>query len=230
MQRNFLVEDQILPLDRFDGTSPSPTVRPILREVKRSPQPAPRTIHVSIVIHRHGWMIRELFEDLSEISTADQIQVTLIENVPETTHYRLDQLPFPVKVIRNETPKGFSANHNAAFRSLPLSEQDIFVVLNPDVRLKGEPFKSMVRYLQSDPTLGVIAPAVVSPKGRLEDSARPVPTFWRLFLKIFGRRGHFKLPVSGGKEYPDWVAGMMMAFRSEVFDKVGGFDENYHLY
>ncbi|MBF0219393.1 MAG: hypothetical protein HQL49_07680 [Gammaproteobacteria bacterium] len=186
MQRNFLVEDQIQPLGSFDGTSPSAAVRPILREVKLAIVPAPRNIHLSIVSHCHGWMIRELLEDLSHVKSVDRFFITLTENVPETTHYHLDKLPFPVRIIKNSTPKGFSSNHNAAFRSIPLEDQRYFIVLNPDVRLQGEPFLNLVKLLDSDPTLGVVGPAVINPKGTLEDSARPVPSVWSLFREFRG--------------------------------------------
>jgi GT2 family glycosyltransferase len=36
---------------------------------------------------------------------------------------------------------------------------------------------------------------------------------------------HQALPFS-----PDWIAGMFMLFRSELFREVGGFDERYFLY
>ncbi|MEO8159500.1 MAG: glycosyltransferase family 2 protein, partial [Betaproteobacteria bacterium] len=69
---------------------------------------------VSIVSHGHGAMITALLADLGTHCGAD-ISVILTFNIPESTAIGDAGLPFPVKVIRNASPTGFGANHNAAF-------------------------------------------------------------------------------------------------------------------
>ncbi len=170
-------------------------------------------------------MITALLADLGTHCGAD-ISVILTFNIPESTAIGDAELPFPVKVIRNAAPTGFGANHNAAFREC---DNAYFCVLNPDVRLDGNPFPALVAELAA-PNVGVAAPKIVSPAGNVEDSARHFPTVGFLARKLFGLATGLDYSIGQTVLSPDWVAGMFMLFRAPVFAELGGFDERYFLY
>ena len=150
----------------------------------------------------------------------------LTQNIPEPVDYATADWPFPVRVVRNGRPKGFGANHNAAFA---LSKGRYFCVLNPDVRLRGDPFPRLQSVLDDEGT-GVVAPRVVNPSSVAEDNARPFPTIVSLAKKaLFGASAH-EPAGQGPPEAPDWVAGMFMLFRRDSFERVGGFDDRFFLY
>ena len=180
---------------------------------------------VSVVSHRHGPIVAELMSDLARLC-AGYIEVILTINTPEPLDLALRDFPFPLTLVRNDEPRGFGANHNSAFRR---SRADRFCVVNPDLRLFMDPFPALLEALRS-PDIGVAAPLVRDPQGRIEDSARRFPTVGVLLRKLAG----FNLPLDYAFDvplvFPDWVAGMCMAFRSEVFGSLGGFDERYYLY
>ncbi|HYA28639.1 MAG TPA: glycosyltransferase family 2 protein, partial [Acidobacteriota bacterium] len=131
-----------------------------------------------------------------------------------------------LSVCQNARPKGFAANHNTAFRA---SKGTYFCVLNPDVRLRQDPFPRLLAGLR-DPDIGVIAPRVIDPEGRIEDNARRFPTLTTLFGKALGVSARLDYPMTSESFEPDWVAGMFMLFKAEAFRRVGGFDERYFLY
>jgi GT2 family glycosyltransferase len=133
----------------------------------------------------------------------------------------------PLTIEQNALPKGFGANHNAAFAR---SRGEYFCVANPDIRLEANPFPALLRRMQ-DHRVGVAAPLVVGPDGSPEDNARRFPTPARLARKLLHRSGpNVEYPQSSEPMEPDWVAGMFMLFRHEAFARVGGFDERYFLY
>jgi GT2 family glycosyltransferase len=180
---------------------------------------------VSVVSHRQSELVRNLFADLAE-HCASAIEVVLTLNVPETLAFDPAGFGFPVRVLRNAAPRGFGANHNAAFQ---VASHDLFCVLNPDVRLRADPFPVLTERLR-DPTVGVVAPAIRSPSGTIEDSARRVPTPLSILRKaLMGARGP-DYEIGAADLYPDWLAGMFMLFRRETFAALGGFDERYFLY
>ena len=182
-------------------------------------------ISVSIVSHGQGALVRDLLADL-DAHCADAVEVLLTVNVPESLPFDPAGFRFPVRVLNNREAKGFGANHNAAFRT---SQTDLFCVLNPDIRLRANPFGELAERLR-DPAVGVAAPLVRSPAGGIEDSARRVPTPVSILRKaLLGRRGP-DYAIGTGDLHPDWVAGMFMLFRRETFAAVGGFDERYFLY
>jgi len=108
-------------------------------------------------------------------------------------------------------------------------ETPLFAVLNPDIRLRGDPFPQLVQALEVS-SVGVVAPAVRSPLGNLEDSARAFPTPLRLLRKLMGL-GDGRILIEGvtPKEV-DWTAGMFLLFSASVYSELQGFDEGFFLY
>lgn len=190
-----------------------------------------RDIHISIVSHGQARYLDGLFAQLAAMPSVARAQVTLTLNVAEVLPAAVDSMPFPVRVLRNARPQGFAHNHNVAFREPPVpAEQQYFVVLNPDVELRGDLFAGLADRLRDAPEVGVIAPQVLAADGAREDSARYLPTPSRLVAKLFGRRGAWPVEVDDRPFQPDWVAGMCMLFPRQAFAEVDGFDTRYHLY
>lgn len=179
---------------------------------------------VSIVSHRHGALVHDLLRDIERWCT--NVEVLLTVNVKEALAFDSTSFTFPLRIIRNARAKGFGANHNAAFA---LAGGGYFCVLNPDIRLNANPFPSLIAAL-TDAKVGVAAPRITSPSGETEDSARRFPTLWVILRKAFTGTQYHDYQVTNAPLHPEWVAGMFMLFRSEVFRQLGGFDERYFLY
>ncbi len=178
-----------------------------------------------MVSHGQATLVNALLGDFAG-QCRSTVEVVLTQNIPEAGADVAADCPFPVRVVRNERPQGFGANHNAAFA---LSKGRYFCVLNPDVRLRGDPFP-LLRSDLGDKGTGVVAPRVVSPAGVAEDNARPFPTIVSLARKaLFGAAANDRAGP-GPPEAPDWVAGMFMLFRRDTFERVGGFDDRFFLY
>lgn len=197
-------------------------------EVKPAPAaPDPgRPVLISVVSHGHGRLVRLLLEDLAWRCDPSELRVVLTLNLPEPMPVPASHLPYPLHVARNPAPLGFAANHNAAFRSAP---SEVFCVLNPDIRCPEDPLPPLRTALQR-PGVALAAPRIVSPAGSLQDSARRHITPLRIARRVLGSGAAPDYPIGAAPVYPDWVAGMFMALRSEVFARVGGFDERYRLY
>ena len=182
-------------------------------------------VTVSIVSHGHGALVLSLLADLAT-HCGPRINLILTLNIPESVTIGDGAYPFRVKLIRNEAPKGFGANHNAAFEHCGSSH---FCVLNPDVRISQNPFPPLVEELRK-PKVGAVAPRILDPDGHIEDSARRFPTPWYIVGKLFGLTAELDYQIEQATLSPDWVAGMFMLFRKDVFAELAGFDERYFLY
>lgn len=190
-----------------------------------------RDIQVSIVSHGQLALIDSLLSDLSELKCADRLQVSITLNIHEKTDGLLDKYPLYVSFIENSIPKGFAENHNYAFRTSPISnERKYFIILNPDIRIMEDIISILVSEIGNDNNIGVIVPAVTNTAGIPEDSARALPTWSRLFAKLFGKTDRWTHNINDTIYYPDWVAGMFMVFCADTFEHIGGFNEEYFLY
>jgi N-acetylglucosaminyl-diphospho-decaprenol L-rhamnosyltransferase len=180
-------------------------------------------VSISIVSHRHGALLPGLFKD---IERCKDVEVLLTINVPESLAFTESEFRFPLRILRSAVPRGFGANHNAAFRQARGSH---FCVLNPDIRLDANPFPVLIDALARDQA-GVVAPKIVNSQGQVENNARRFPSLSVVLRKaLTGVQAH-DYDIAGEPLHADWVAGMFMLFRSEVFREIGGFDERYFLY
>jgi N-acetylglucosaminyl-diphospho-decaprenol L-rhamnosyltransferase len=185
-------------------------------------------IHLSVVSHGQGQMVGHLLDDLKAAAQSSDIAVTLTLNIEETLPFDPATFPFPVRIVQNSIPKGFGANHNAAFREFQ-NDAAYFCVVNPDIRFDKTPFPALLSCLQN-PAVGVVGPVVVGTGGELEDSARHFPTPFKILCKAIGRCRGSDYTVKNEPVYPDWIGGMFMLFPAAVFKQLDGFDQRYFLY
>jgi GT2 family glycosyltransferase len=167
-------------------------------------------------------MVSHLVDALLNCPEVTQILVT--KNVPENLSLQSNER---VTIIENATPKGFGANHNAAFA---YATQPFFCPLNPDIELSGNPFPKLVASM-NQVQAALMAPMVKAPNGAIEDSVRKFPTLTGLLTKLAGvSDGRHAFTEDGGPFFPDWVAGMFILFRRPAYVRLEGFDERYFLY
>lgn len=191
-----------------------------------SNSPYSESICLSIVSHGQGRLIAPLLLEIAAGAVRCR-EIILTLNIPEDESFTELTPTLPIRVLRNANPKGFGANHNAAFEA---SSSDFFVVVNPDIRLQDFDMAPLLALL-SDPANGLAAPAVHSSTGELQDSARQFPTLRRLVKRKLGRS-------STGPDYTltnapisvDWVAGMFMVMRRTTYQQIGGFDDRFFMY
>ena len=183
-------------------------------------------VTISIVSHGQMELVLPLLQDLEAIHHTTPLHVVLTLNVPEDLPCVPEDFAFSLQIMRNSQPLGFGANHNRAFSQ---AQGGIFCVLNPDIRITQNPFPDLLKAC-ADPHTGLAAPAIYSPSGQLEDSARKLPTPWRIAHRVLTRRRTRDYAAPTTVLHPDWVAGMFLLLRTAVYRQLGGFDERYFLY
>lgn len=142
-----------------------------------------------------------------------------------------------VTVLRNEKNVGFGAAHNKVL-NLPLGQ--IHFCVNPDILLSDDILSEMTDRLLADADTVMAMPRIFGADGREQFLPKEVPTFSRLF---FGRLA----PLGGvfrrirdaytwvGKDVSetcdiDFCSGCFFAIKSDVFRRLGGFDERFFMY
>lgn len=184
-------------------------------------------ITISIVSHNQMTLLVKLLADIAAHCDSKIIEVILTLNLPEDLPFSEGDYSFPLKIVRNPLPQGFGENHNQAFQ---LASGEFFCVLNPDIRIQEDIFKSLMNVFGEHDRIGLVAPRVVNANGDIEDSARHFPSFGEIVGKALGRGSRRYVLGSDCVVYPDWVAGMFMLIPVAVFGAINGFDTRYFLY
>ncbi|MGH8604129.1 MAG: glycosyltransferase family 2 protein, partial [Gammaproteobacteria bacterium] len=75
-----------------------------------------KQIVVSVVSHGQGQLVVNLLQSIQSLCDHSTLLVIVTVNIPERLPLAPDRFPFPVVIVRNAAPKGYGANHNAAFK------------------------------------------------------------------------------------------------------------------
>lgn len=176
-----------------------------------------KDITVSIVSHNQQDLILPLIEQMEKFCQPVVARIVLTINVPETTFITLQDRKIPLQFIYNLQPKGFGANHNAAFE---YCDTEWFLVLNPDVRFTNDVLTPLVTAASSN--AGLLAPRIMEPGNTSPEAHRTLLTP----LEILQR----KKPSYIHPPVPAWIPGLFMLFRTITYKQVSGFDERFFMY
>lgn len=177
-------------------------------------------ITVSVVSHGQERLLAALLEDLSAITASKSCPV---RSAVITHNIGMRELGCPQNIVErchvivNSRPKGFGANHNAAFVHC---DTEWFAVLNPDIRVDAEVFGRLIEHAR--PEDGVLAPSLIEPASGALAPRRGLLTPWEILRR--------RLPRWQPPTNAVWFPGAFLVIRSSVFRQIGGFDERYHLY
>jgi len=140
---------------------------------------------------------------------------------------------------------GFGAGNN---RASEVAKGRLLILINSDCELWEESFEGAVQFMDENPDVGIVGLRVITPEGKLEQSARGFPgastgligrsTLLGKLAQKFGKSGGKgvagrNLMVDPLKTEPytvDWVSGTIMLIRRDLWDKLDGFDEDYFMY
>ena len=183
-------------------------------------------ITLSVVSHAQADLVKGLLRTIDETGSGAFLEEVIItNNIAEESSYYLESAP--VRLITNDKPKGFGDNHNYAFKN---SRGKYFCVVNPDIRLKSNPFPYLLEAIKN-PSTGLVAPLTVRSDNSLQDSLCYFPSVWQIIKKLLGYKD-YRYPIKSEVEpfEVDWAAGMFHFYDSKVFKLIGGFDDKFFLY
>jgi N-acetylglucosaminyl-diphospho-decaprenol L-rhamnosyltransferase len=142
-----------------------------------------------------------------------------------------------VEVVALDANVGFGSGAN---RGVARTGTPYVVICNPDLEVEPGTNKALTEVLDGDDALGIVAPRIETPDGRLYPSARTFPDMvdaaGHAFLHFVWRDNPFSRRykmLDWDHSTPgdvDWVAGTYFMARRTAWDAVGGFDEDFFMY
>ena len=138
---------------------------------------------------------------------------------------------FPnIILIENKENFGFSKGNNIGVAK---AKGDYLCILNPDTVVGETTFETLLEFAEKQQNLGIIGCKLIDGKGVfLQESKRNIPTPMVSIKKMLGFSNTYYAkhiePNEIGKA--DIFVGAFMVLKREVYNNVGGFDEDYFMY
>lgn len=169
-----------------------------------------------------------------------KLEVFVVDNgstdkTVETIKSRFNQ----VKVISNSDNVGFGRANNQAMK---LATGKYFLLLNSDCFVEKDTVSTLITAMEAIRNVDVLGCKLLNSDGSLQPSYGYFPNLTRIaalmtFVDNFPVVNRFfpSIHVREPSRYQaatnvDWVMGALMLVKREVFEKTGGFDENYFMY
>jgi len=142
-----------------------------------------------------------------------------------------------VKKIHNPVNQGFA---HAVNQAVAQCEGDFILLLGPDTKVSAGALKTLILFLETHPSAGLVAPQILNGKGDIQPSCRRFPTYRDVLLELSGLPRLFPR-----RFFPRWKmhdfdhrhesevqqpeATCLMTSRKALQD-VGGLDEQFPMF
>lgn len=167
-------------------------------------------------------------------------EIIVVDNNSSDDSRQMMQHRFPnIQLIRNSQNLGFPKGNNSGVSQ---AKGDYICILNPDTVVAEDTFEKVLAFAKKQTDLGIIGCKLIDGRGNfLPESKRGIPTPWVAFTKIFGLYKLFPKSNFFNKYYAqhllenetgkiDILVGAFMVMKRELYNEIGGFDENCFMY
>jgi hypothetical protein len=169
-----------------------------------------------------------------------KLKLFVIDNSP-TDDLRSTCLGERVEYIFNNCNLGFGSGHNISIRKM-MGKTKYSLILNPDVYFGSGTLEKLFNFMENTRGVGLLMPKVLYLDGSLQYLCRLLPTPYDSLLRkinfkalnfLFNKRKiRYELRFADYNKLMDvpYLSGCFMFIRTDVFEKVGVFDERFFIY
>ncbi len=199
----------------------------------------PPLVSVVIVNWNGGEMLQACLHSLEKCEGREALEVIVVDNASSDNSWKnIPALPYPFKLLRNETNLGFAMACN---QGAQLSSGEFVLLLNPDSILYPQSISKVIKFL-SEPAqanIGICGIQLEDERGRVSRTCSRLPTPVSLIAKSWRLDSYFPrwFPPLFMKEWDhlstrdvEEVIGAFFLVRRDVWHQLGGLDERYFVY
>lgn len=169
-------------------------------------------------------------------------EIIVVDNNSSDDSCQMMKTRFPnIKLIENKENTGFPKGNNIG---VAVAKGEYICILNPDTVVAEDTFTKILNSQLSTPNsqLGILGCKLIDGTGNfLPESKRGIPTPWVAFTKIFGLYKIFPKTKIFNQYYAqqltenqsgkvDILVGAFMVMKRDLYNELGGFDENCFMY
>lgn len=194
-------------------------------------------LSIIIVSFNDQALLERCLSSLYQHMSFQDTQIFVVDNASRDDSANMVRSKFPqVHLMTNDANHGFPSANNQA---LELCDGEFVLLLNQDTEICDNTLQTLLRIMQSDPTIGILGPRLNFPNGTPQISFGD-------FLNLTGYLKTILFPDAlltkmnnkrtldiWAQQVPvevDWVTGACFMIRRNVIEDVGKMDGNYFLF
>jgi hypothetical protein len=197
-------------------------------------------LSIIIVNYNVKQFLLNLVESIYKAVKGISFEIIVVDNASEDGSIETIQNKYPdIRLIANKINVGFGSANNQAIQ---LAKGKYLLLLNPDTIVNEDTFTKMISFFNNNNEVGIAGCKVLNPDGTLQLACRrSFPGPWTSFTKVIGLSQLFPKTklfarynltyLDENKSYEvDAVSGAFMMIRKEVYERIGGFDQQFFMY
>lgn len=197
-------------------------------------------LSIIIVNYNVKEFLQNLLHSLQKAVQNISHEIIVVDNASDDGSIEFIREKFSyVQLISNKTNLGFSKANN---EGLKIAKGKYLLLINPDTIVSEDTISKMIQFFNNHDDAGLAGCKILNPDGSLQLACRrSFPGPWTSFCKVTGLSTLFpksKLFARYNLTYldenetyeVDAISGSFMMMKKEVYEKVGGFDEQFFMY
>ena len=197
-------------------------------------------LSIIIVNYNVKEFLQNLLTSIDKASSRLLVETIVVDNASDDGSIEMLKQYFPsVKLIENTKNLGFSKANNLGLKE---AKGKYLLLLNPDTLVSENTFEVTINFLRQHPEAGMAGCKILNPDGSLQLACRrSFPGLWTSFCKVTGLGSVFPKSkifarynltyLNENKTYEvDAISGSFMMVRRELYEKIGGLDEEFFMY
>ena len=185
-------------------------------------------------------LLRACLASLRAQPAAGGTEVIVVDNGSSDGSPAMVAAEFPeVRLFALTENRGFGGGNNLGFAE---SRGRVLLALNSDTEVHPGAMDALVAAFDDDPAIGAAGARLLNTDGTIQLSCRRFPDWKTAFFHRYSLMTRLFPNNRFSRQYlmtdaahdrprrPDWVSGACLAVRGEVYQAVGGLDEDYFMY
>ena len=199
-------------------------------------------MQLSVIILNYNvrFFLEQCVASVQEALTNIDSEIIVVDNDSSDDSCEMIKSRFPnVKLIKNNSNLGFPKGNNIGVAQ---AKGDYICILNPDTVVAEDTFDRILAFAEKQENLGIVGCKLIDGSGNfLPESKRGIPTPFVALTKIFGLYKLFPSWELFNRYYAqhlsenetgkvDILVGAFMIMKRNLYNEIGGFDENCFMY
>ena len=188
-------------------------------------------ISVIIVTYNAQYFLKNCIGSVLKSKGLPAFEIIVVDNNSADASCEMLRKEFPeVVLIQNNTNEGFGKANNKA---VSIAKGKYVLILNPDMIVGEAAIKLVYEFAEKTKDPGTIGVQFIDGSGNfLPECKRNFPTPKVAALKLLGfPKGYYADQVrQDATAEVDILTGAFMFMKKEVYEEVGGFDEDFFMY